>query len=73
MDKLTDVVVDVFTNAALTTSLGGPSPDTNVRENFTSAPIPQGTVVGSKIFIVVTPSVDFSPAHTGYDAAFWLE
>jgi hypothetical protein len=72
-DKSTDTVVDVFTDAALTQSLGGPSDDAGFGENFVSAPIPANTAVGAKIFIVVTPSDFFSASHKNYDAAFFLE
>lgn len=65
-----DVVVEVFGGAAGTTSLGGPSDDALVDEDFTSTAIPAAT---TNVFVKVTPSSFFDATLNAYLVSITFE
>ncbi len=66
-DPFTDTVVDVFSSNG-TTSLGGPSDDSDFHENFTSSAISAGIN-----YVQISASSVFDAAHKNYIAAIWIE
>jgi hypothetical protein len=69
-DPLTDLVCEVFTDAALTTSLGGPSDDADFAENWLTPSIPANTTT---LYVKLWASPGYAAAHKSYAAAIWVQ
>lgn len=67
-DPYTDTIVDVFSSDG-TTSLGGPSSDTDYREDFVSDP----TTAAGTYYVQIRASTYFTADHADYDAFIQLQ